>query len=90
MGQGRDNDSDEAETRGGGPSIAKANLRLDGLAQRVQQVLDLRRLLPDGIERARIGSLLLRAAEGILAAKVVVGGAANRRHLAGVFAARVS
>jgi hypothetical protein len=50
------------------------DVRLDGIAQRIQEVLDLAGLLPDRIERAGIvGHVCARSTKGVLIREVVTG-----------------
>jgi hypothetical protein len=57
------------------------NIRLDGLTERVQEVLDLAGLLPDGIEWTRIvGHVLARRAEAVLIREVVTCGPSDLGH----------
>lgn len=59
-----------------------SNVRLDGLAPRVENVLDLGSLFPDGVEGTRVGAAIpRRAAEcRLAAAEVVVGSASDLSH----------
>jgi hypothetical protein len=69
-------------------SIAsEGNVRLDGVGQSVQHILNLARLRPQLVQRTRIirGVVIPpRIAEWALVAKVVAGGAADLRHGGGV------
>lgn len=68
----------ESNTRAG---RGLENIRLDGLAERVQEVLDLAGLLPDGVERAWVvGHVLARRAEAVLIREVVAGGPSDLGH----------
>jgi hypothetical protein len=70
----RDHNEEAADSR---------EVRLDGLAERVQPVLDLAGLLADGVEGRRVvGRVAARRARagvetGVLALQMVAGGAAN-------------
>lgn len=57
--------------------------RLDGLAQPVQQVLDLARLLPDGVQRALLRPVLGRPSEGARRGHAVATRASHLRHCSG-------
>jgi len=62
----------------------RGQVGLDGLAEGIQQVLDLARLLADRVERRGvIGGIVARRGPGakvVLGAEVVAGGAADLRH----------
>lgn len=57
--------------------------RLDGLAQPVQQVLDLARLLPDSVQRALLRPVLGRPSEGARRGHAVATRASHLRHCSG-------
>jgi hypothetical protein len=66
---------------------SEGNLRLDGVGQSVQHILNLARLRPQLVQRTRVICRVVippRVAERALVAKMVAGGAANLRHGGGV------
>lgn len=64
------------------PSGFKHDARLDGLGQCVQQILDLARLLSDGVQGTRIGLFFwsVWSSEWALIAKMIAGCASDLRH----------